>query len=469
MYELVDPSLQTPVGAMTSPLVSAEYPRLGLPQILVFNLLIIVWWLEVGLRIPALGEIRLEFLLAVAATLMAIVRRLRGSNRRERLHRKIEGNGDVASCMAMLLVVLAIGVPFAIDTRIAWDAFFNRVVKLALIGALISHFVVSPATLRIYLLSQLVAFMKIGQEALFGKITGSMVWENQGVPRLHGTAGSMFGHPNSLSGKTVSSIPWVVYLYPVVQRRWAKILLVVQFVFAINIVIFTASRTGYLTVIVIATLMVLMARRNRLRWILVLLVSVATTASFMPPEYKQRFMSSFTGQEAEGQSSATRKALLVDSLNTFVENPLGVGIGGFRQYQAMHGRNAQDTHNLYTQILAEAGIQGFICFVMLVFVILRKAFRCRRGFTSIVDGLSHTPLGGNESKDASAVEQRNAQLLLATTNALIVFVIARLVLGLFGHDFLEIYWWLAAGLVMALHKMRLVAERRCEELLARRG
>lgn len=437
------------------------YPTLGIPQIVTFNLLVFVWWLEVGLRISFLGAIRFEFLLAATATAMAILR-LQARPRAPR-KRNTEDNSDIARCIGIFIIVLVLSLPLALDFEVAWNAFFNRVAKLALIGILISQFVVSPFTLRIYLLTSLLAFMKIGQEAFVGKVTGNMVWENQGVPRLHGTGGTMFGHPNSLSGKTVSTLPWIWYLYPAIQRRWVKLLLAVQLAFAVNIVIFTASRTGYLTVIVAAILIVMFSGQKKGRLIALFIAAAVVTVVSVPQEYQDRFMSSFTGEEAEGQSSATRKALFFDSLETFAENPLGVGIACFRIYQAQHGRNAQDTHNLYTQLLAETGIQGFLCFIALLFVVLRKAFRCRRAFIDIIAKLKAH--GASLEKDEPlGTELRDAQLLLATTTALIVFTLVRLVLGVFGHDFLEIYWWLAAGTAMALHNMKLIAEKRCAEL-----
>src|SRR5690606_15591118 len=119
-----------------------------------------------------------------------------------------------------------------------------------------------------------------------------------------------------------------------IQRRWVKLLLAVQLAFAVNIVIFTASRTGYLTVIVAAILIVMFSGQKKGRLIALFIAAAVVTVVSVPQEYQDRFMSSFTGEEAEGQSSATRKALFFDSLETFAENPLGVGIACFRIYQA---------------------------------------------------------------------------------------------------------------------------------------
>lgn len=448
---------------------NTQYPTLSTPLILLFNLLTIVWWLEIGLRVPALAAIRFEFLLAATVSVIALVRhwsKPRAAVPRTRARAASAAtNSDITRCIVIYLLVLALSLPLAIDFDLAWNAFIDRVAKLALLGALIPQFVVSPTTLRIYFLTLLMTFMKIGQEGFLGRITGNMVWENQGVPRLHGTFGTMFGDPNSLSGKTVSTVPFLWYFFPTIRQGWIKVLIVIQVVFAINIIVFTASRTGYVAFLASTLLMIMYSNQKKLRLILLLSVVGVVAINFFPAEYKQRFMSSFTGQEAEGASSATRKGLFFDSLKTFAEHPLGVGLHCFARNQAIHGRNAQETHNLYTQILAETGIQGFICFVTLLYLVLRKAHRARRHFADIIARLeSHLAKSTGALRESLSGELRDARLLFAAASALIVFTFTRLILGVFGHDFLEIYWWFAAGVAMALNNMRATAEKRCAEL-----
>jgi O-antigen ligase len=238
--------------------------------------------------------------------------------------------------------------------------------------------------------------------------------------------------------------------------------------FSVNVIIFTASRTGYLTLVVAAILILALSEKHRARLSAVIIASALAAVLFVPTVYKERFISSFTGKEAEGASAATRKALFVDSVHVFAENPLGVGLGGFKLYQAAKGRNAQDTHNLYTEILAEAGIQGFICFGIFMGVVLRRAVSTRKALRALVEELER--LAWVQATDLRVLieeELRNARLLLATTTAVIVFIGVRLFLGVFGHDFFEIYWWLAAGLVVSLHNMQQIAVGRLSDVQKR--
>jgi len=276
----------------------------------------------------------------------------------------------------------------------------------------------------------------------------------------------MFGDPNALSGKTVSMLPFIWYLYPTLQRTWVKALAWVLVVFAVNIIVFTASRTGYITAILAAILIVLYSPKKKAPLIAWLLVASFLTVTFLPDQYKERFMSSFTGKEAEGRSADTRKDLFFDAVNTFAEHPLGIGLGCFPIWQKLNQRNAQETHNLYTQLLAETGIQGFLCFFALIIVVLRKSLRCRRAFFDLATRLQGLRARAPPDVPAPELDEelRNNQLLGSTANALVVFLLVRLALGAFGHDLMEIYWWFAAGLAMALHNMRRIAEWRCAEL-----
>jgi putative inorganic carbon (HCO3(-)) transporter len=451
--------------------VTSDYPKIRFLDLALFNALVVVWWLELGLRFPVFAAIRLEFVLAALVTALALMRTRPPEKRSLPGIRGIGSNADVAVCIIVMLLVLGGSIPISVDVSTSQDMYVDRVAKLALLGALVSQFVVSPHTLRIYLFTNLLTFLKVGQEAFLGKVTGNMVWENQGVPRLHGATGSMFGDPNALSGKTVSAVPFIWYLFPTLQRTWVKVLVGVLIVFAINIIVFTASRTGYITVILAAVLIVLFSPNKKGRLVVFLLVASFLTVTFTPDEYKERFMSSFTGKEAEGRSADTRKDLFFDSLNTFAQHPLGIGLGCFPIWQKINQRNEQETHNLYTQLLAETGIQGFLCFFALVIVVLRKALRCRRAYLDL--GVRLHALQARAPPDARNgtldEEVRDNKLLASTSNALVVFLLVRLALGVFGHDLMEIYWWFAGGLAMALHNMRRIAEWRCAELEAAAG
>ena len=413
------------------------------PLDLLFNFFTIIWWLEIGKRIDFLGKIRIEFLIGSILVSIAAVRINQGL---------IRIFNPISKAIFGYLGILLFSLPFSVDMTISWDIYFNRVVKFSMMAFFMMVFIRNVFQLKLFFVSSFIAFFKVGQEAFYGKISGNMVWQSQGVMRLHGTQETMFGHPNSLSGKFVGLFPFIWYFFPVIDRKW-KILLSILIIFLINILIFTASRMGYISFL-LALLFISLDSKRKIKSITLLIAIFCFSAVIVPEQYQERFLSSFTGEDKEGGSSRARKDLFFDSLQVFSENPFGVGINGFIVVQKRHGRNAQDTHNLYTQILSETGIQGFIAFCWLITVIFKQNKLCKNELISIKAKIEYQLQSGVklDSYQVDIESFRNDVIVLsAICKAIQFFLIIRLVLGVFGHDLYEIYWWIAAGTVMAMH------------------
>ncbi|WP_459915914.1 O-antigen ligase family protein [Desulfocicer niacini] len=434
-----------------------QYPSIRLPMTLFFNAYVIIWWLEVGKRVSFLGNIRIEFISGAILAFVAFLRYTSGNH-------SAKYHSLIPHAILMYLFILTVSLPLAIDFDLSWKTFIDKNIKFAMMSFFISQFALSPRYLAYFLLSSFIALMKVGQECFVGKITGSMVWENQGIPRLHGSPGTMFGHPNSLSGKFVSFLPFLWYVYPVIQSKLMKILIGVQLIFSINIIIFTGSRTGYVTFIAMCVL-IFFKSRYKLRIFLFFCVAGMVLVINLPDHYKARFLSSFSGKEAEGQSKDARITLFKDSLTVFINHPLGVGLYCFPVAQERADRRAQETHNLYTQLLAETGIQGFLFFISLLYVIHKELKRIQNGLRLCIESLGNFTSGADENMDRLvSMEVKSNTFMIAVSNALLLFMYVRLVLGCFGHDLFEIYWWVMAGCTMSLLKMLSIAEARVAEI-----
>lgn len=423
---------------------------------LLFNIFVIIWWLEIGKRIDLLGKIRIELIIGSVLIVFMAVRITQGN---------INIINPISKAAFAYLGILLFSIPFSVNMSVSWSVYFDRVIKYSLMAFFMMAFIKSTFQLKLFLASTLISFLKIGQEALYGKITGNMVWESQGIPRLHGTQETMFGHPNSLSGKFVALLPFIWFLFSVIDRKW-KYLLLILVIFLTNILIFTGSRTGYISTIM-AFFFIYLESKKKKKLLIFCIVLFCTAAVFVPQEYHERFTTTFTGEEKEGRSSEARKNLFIDSLIVFNENPLGVGIGAFIEVQKMHGRNPQDTHNLYTQILAETGIQGFIAFVLLIIVILKQN-KSRMEKIKIIGENIKKALKNLLIIDSKyfLLEKLNndSNVLRAICIGTKHFIIIRLILGLFGHDLYEIYWWIAAGTVVALQSCIIDLENRFKRL-----
>lgn len=414
--------------------VAADYPFVPLWALLLFCGYVIVWYLQVGERIGILGAIRFEFIYAGIATFVAMF-----------LIGGFEMNSPLNGYLIAYFIVLFIQVPLSRDFDTSWVVFVDRIVKFAFMGFFIVAFVRSPRGLRYFLVAFLLACMKIGQEGFVGKITGSMIWENQGVMRLHGST-SLYGHPNSLSGNAMGTFPFIYFLFPI-SNLVVKGAFLILALFAGTVVLYSGSRTSYLGFLALLIMIIIKSKKRMKAMVIVTLLSVSVF-SVIPQQYIGRFQSIFTQKEAEGRSAETRIEILKDAWQIFKEYPLGIGVGAFPKVRTERFGRFQDTHNLYLEIATNLGIQGFIVFIMLIYRTLKTLGNLEEEFFRQLESVrlkAEHPLIKQHCKDLI--------LMHATTKAVSVFIIIRLVLGLFGMDLYEIYWWFAIGLTIALWTM----------------
>ncbi len=59
----------------------------------------------------------------------------------------------------------------------------------------------------------------------------------------------------------------------------------------------------------------------------------------------------------------------------------------------------------------------------------------------------------NEFKGRYEEYKLGLNLMIASAKALMLFIFIRLVLGLFGMDLYEVYWWFACGFTAAIYKL----------------
>ena len=435
------------------------YPASSRLVLLLFAIYIPTWFLEIGKRVQLLGAIRFEYVLAAFLSVLA-------------LHSLLQPRNGIKNPLVpyifIYFFVLAIQLPFAQDFDRSWDIFYNRVIKFSFMALFISTFVRNPSELRLFIGMFLLSCMKIGQEAFIGKITGSMVWENQGIMRLNGPEGTLVGHPNSLSGNAIGTLPFLQYVYPLVGRIW-KLPLLLQFIFAINIIIFTGSRTGYVGVLLFCLISFLRSEKRK-RFLILMVVVFFISIIFLPESYQERFDTIFGGQEKEGASRQSRIELFYDSVEVFIKYPFGVGMGGFRIVRNRElGKAPMDTHNLYTELLSETGIQGFLIFSMVIYQMLRQLQELERNIKRDLENIySHMKdfLVENGSDQLASKHILDLKFMRAICLATFSYLVIRLGIGLFGHDLYEIYWWIASGLTVAITNIYFSSKALTDKILS---
>jgi len=430
-----------------------DYPRTNKMILLLFCGYVIIWYLQIGSRMPALGSIRFEFIYAAFLTLIAMMSP----------QNKLDLSSPITKFVIAYFICLIIQIPFSHNFEQSWYVFVNRIVKFAFMAFFIICFVKSPRDLVFFLCAFMLACMKMGQEGFIGQLTGSMVWQNQGVMRLHG-ATSFYGHPNSFSGMALGTLPFVYYLFSI-SPKYIKVLLSVQLVFAINIIIFSGSRTGYVGIIILILFIFIKSNKKKNLFILGTVIFIFSF-QFIPEQYVERFDSIFTQEDKQGQSINKRKQILEDGWEVFKEYPFGVGLSAFPYVRYnMFGRR-QDTHNLYLEVATNLGVQGLIIFFLLVQKML-KSLKEMEEECAYQRKLLENNFSEKQTNDInlSSLESHVDDLALMqnTCKAVYVFIITRLGLGLFGMDLYEIYWWFALGLIISLYNMNKIAQEKTTE------
>jgi O-antigen ligase len=433
-------------GAAPAPVLPA-YPAVSMALTLLFCGYVLIWYLQIGYRMPILGTLRFEFLYAGA--LIAIV-----------IARGPSMGSPLTGFFVALLLAIAIQVPLSQYYPISSKIFVDRVLKFAAMALFIASFVKAPRHLAFFHGAFLLACLKMGQEGLLGRLTGGLIWENQGTMRLHGPT-PIYEHPNSFAGMALGTLPYIFYFFPL-ANRWIKIMLAALAVCSLNIVIFTGSRTGYIALAAFVALVVLKSQR-KLRAVGILVLVLALATPLVPQQYLDRFGTVFTGKDKVGQSTDMRKEILRDAWEVFLEYPLGVGVAAFPFVRWQKFRRIQDTHNLYLEVATNLGVQGFVAFILFVgaqlFLLRRLAGQFASHRARI---LARAGPGGPD--ETVQQEVRDLRFMEAVAHATQVFLWVRLALGLFGMDLYEIYWWFAMGQTIALYKMEKIAAARAQVL-----
>lgn len=388
---------------------------------------IFAFYLELHFRIPILQSIRFQFTYGAIVGLFCLYKFQTDANKQASFN-------SVTKTTFLLIFIMGIYTIFSMDRPESITVYSDRVVKFALVSFFIYAATSKVEDLRVIMAFMLLAWLKIGQEGFMGWYTGNLVWENQGIPRLHGST-SMYGHPNSFSGFAVGCLPYTVFLLICVKSNLLRLALLILLAFSLLIVLNTGSRTGYVAVLIGTIYFFMKLKTGKFKIILMALLVFGIAANFIPQAYKERFESIFTGKEKEGASSETRLEIITDALTLYKTYPMGIGLQAFPKVRNdMFGR-AQNTHNLYLEVLTNIGPIGLIVF----FVFVIKIFSINKRSIKLLQ--DNYPPG------------LNRQFLINLSKATIGFILMRLILGLFGMDMYEIYWWIALGFSLAINKL----------------
>jgi O-antigen ligase len=429
-----------------------KYPPITRPMLLVFLAFVVARYIGLNDRLEILSTVRAEMLLGLTAIIMAIVRM---SGRMP----QVGAARPLLYAIIVLFALTAAQVPFAADPETARKVFDDRVFKFAMLTFLMAVMIESPKSLIWFFAAYLFSIFYVTEESVEGLISGSLIWQNQGVMRLHGAV-PMYAHPNSLGGVAMGSLPFIWFLFLCLKSRLARIGMLATAATSVICVLYSGSRTAYLGLIALL-LWFWFQSTKKARFGIILAAALVAVVPLLPHQYLERFKS-IGGHEAEGESKRTRIEILEDALVILQEHPFGVGVASFPMVRAIRFGRSQDTHNLYLEVATNLGVQGLTAFIAFIAIMLAQFRRAAFAFRSQRARLRRAILGGDVPvalRRRAARHDRDLRLLFSAAQAGAGFVIVRLVLGAFGMDYYEIYWWFSAGLVFVLAGLVITTNR----------
>jgi O-antigen ligase len=176
------------------------------------------------------------------------------------------------------------------------------------------------------------------------------------------------GNPNEFAVYLVVSICFLLYCFSMTRNLILRILIMILIGCSIASIVFTLSRTGVLTLVVVTATYAVRFKGFKFTSILLLLAIGLGLIFFLKfaPDFIYNRLIGVTFHEKD-VSTENRVTIIKKSIDLFLEHPniliTGVGLDNFPKV-AWHHR---DAHNTFLQMLAETGLIGFAFFSLLTY------------------------------------------------------------------------------------------------------
>jgi O-antigen ligase len=197
--------------------------------------------------------------------------------------------------------------------------------------------------------------------------------------RLQGVLNGIYQNPNDLALAIVLTLPFCLVFLLNGRSMFRKAVWSVASLLTVYALLRTGSRAGLLALIVAAGICLWEFGIQGQRPHLVLLAVAASGIIFAVAGQRviQRFSNTtqYEGNGAAYESAQLRKQMLVKSLEVTLEHPLfGIGPGDFPVISGAW----IETHDVYTEFSAEAGIPSLILFLMIYWYALKQLHEVKR-------------------------------------------------------------------------------------------
>lgn len=219
---------------------------------------------------------------------------------------------------------------------------------------------------------------------ILGLVLGVQAWETPysafGYGRLETIGGPDFAESNFFAS-FMACLLWIIGIQFLRSGTIGKIVCFTAGGFAANAIILTRSRGAIVGLAAGGLMAVLFAPRRYRTYLAVGMILAAVAFLRLADEgFLQRVATTVSSEEERDASAQSRLDLTMAAPRLWLEHPLGVGPGNYRQTIGNYLPHfaGKDPHNTYAQCLIELGTQGFILLALMIagaFSILRQTNR----------------------------------------------------------------------------------------------
>jgi len=381
-------------------------------------------WTSLGGQFPIERTVALAVLAATAVS------------PRVRMRNKLIFSPTTAAVLGFAAVLFVVS-PFALWRSQALDMSIEFS-KTAIIFFLITQLCDTPKRIRIFAWVFLLCHFWLAGSSIYNYYANP-AYIRMGIQRAKGLALGM-GDPNALAASLSFSIPFVLSFLKTYRKPIMRAFLLGFLGLTVYAIIFTGSRSGMVTLIVLAFILAFRSRHKFPAMVgtVALLLSIWMV---MPQMYQDRFMTMFDAGEDEygaRESAMGRWQGFQMGLKIFLDRPFfGAGPGNFpvawAEFYTIDGKHKWlQSHNMLAQLIGELGAVGLISFGIFLFLAVRANRRILTTF----------------SKFARPPPELFGLQAIAT--AIYVGFVLLIVSGLFGHNLYRYNWYYYAALLVAI-------------------
>jgi putative inorganic carbon (hco3(-)) transporter len=397
-----------------------------------FCVFIVSYFTHLAARIPALGVLHVDLLLAGA---IALAIAFSGPRRRKGPAPPMD---PVAKQLWLLLGYIIVTIPF-----VEWPGSVIHNLQDYAKSLCFFFFVVATVDttrklrilLGVYVAAQVFRVLEPLEMHIRGGYWGSFTslgnWEY--MDRL---AGSPFDviNPNGLGFVIIMTLPLLhLILKPDTTAR--KVLLVALVGAMCYALVLSASRSGFLGLIFLGVLLV-WGSKHRGAYLTLGAVLLVASIALMTDLQRERYVSIFSHSAKGGATAEARITGVIDDFKVSLRRPFfGHGLGTSAEANSHFRGEDLPSHNLYTEVAEELGYVGLVLLLGLIWGFLKACWRAQL----IV---SATPM-----------TDPRLRFLHEVAVALVVVVGVDLFFSFAAFGFSEPYWYFFGGLSVATARL----------------